>query len=109
MSGGLLGSGMAPSTSQPSALFAQPLFQGLPKLPDGSPEGGATAPSNDMNSLLGQFNSVAGGAPSSSSLGGGSGLLFGPLGGGGALATPLDGTKDTQSGSLDRAANLRAG
>lgn len=39
-------SGLAPSTSLSSTLFAQPLFQGLPNLRDGSPEEATTtAPS----------------------------------------------------------------
>ena len=73
-------SGLAPSTSLSSTLFAQPLFQGLPNLPDDSTEeAAATAPG--LTSLYGKKDSA--GVPGLSSLGGGSGLIFGPLGGGG--------------------------
>ena len=51
---GVLGPGLsgdnsgnaAPSTSPSNALFAKPLFQGLPKLPDGSPEDQTAAEAN---------------------------------------------------------------
>lgn len=84
--GGTLG-GIASSTSPSTALFGQPLFAGLPKLPDGSPEETA------MPTTLMGVNSAAGATGTSSLGGGGSGLFFGPLSGG----------EDGGNGALDRA------
>ena len=101
---GLISGGQAPSTSSSSALFAQPLFQGLPKLPDDSPEEVyRAAPGQTLASaLLGDGEATGG--KSASSLGGGAGLVFGPLGGGQEADDPAILSKATATSS-----SLRAG
>ena len=71
-------------------------------MPDGSPEGG-TALSSDLSSKPGQLNSTAASGSGAASLGGGSSLLFGPLGGNkdGNAGGPLSGaTTNLRSGQI---------
>lgn len=113
--GPALGLGDAPSSTvsstspSPGALFAQPLFKGLPKLSDGSPEDPAVL------STSATLGGIQVGTSSSTSMGGGPpGLFFGPLGGvkSSAVAATLlaSGEGEDHGGTSDKAASsLRAG